>query len=392
MSTKVGGLRWLVVDLALLVVLPALAAAYDSGVITPPWVEPSISGIVFNDLDGDGKHDWYEPGLKGWNIVEGHSDMLHEIGETGGGGFYRISGVSAGSHAVRAERRDLLGKESEEHWYFTFPADFWHEVDLKEGESKKDVNFGLRNVGDSTVFFGRAWIDGQTAPDGSQLLALADGKVCGRSRTQDEYFAVSARHDCGEEGHALDLELAGQEVDWVWAWGSWGTTDFWPTQRSGTARQVYMGAGEPFAVFHGAVGAYDVYGAPRSLDGVRIRALIAGLVCGEDTISVGQLAGYEMIVPGASLKPGCGVEGATVTFQVGDRLANESVGWNPGFQSQLVTVGEPPPLTPWPTPSPEPTPGLWTRTPTPSATRTPSPSPSTPTAGGEPAATPTPRP
>jgi len=360
--------------------LVALAAAWDAGVITPPWVGPSISGYVFADLNGNTVRDWGEPGLGGWRIVEAADiDILDDVATTNGNGFYRISDVSPGRHAIRPDRMDLLGSRPETRWYFTFPAGFWREVELEEGESKRGVNFGLREVGDSTVFYGRAWVDGRLAPDGSELEALVDGKVCARSRTQDEYFAISVSSGCGQEGRGVEFKLAGQAVDWVRSSQGRGLADYWPSRRPGTAEQIYLGAGEPFAVLRGTVWAYQVPGAPGSLKGLPVKALIGDTVCGEDTMSVGQVAGFEMVVPGASLVPGCGVEGATVTFQVGDRLANESVGWSPGLQSQQVTVGEPPPptpsRTPWPTPSPEP-PGSWTRTPTPWVTPTPSPRPS----------------
>jgi hypothetical protein len=393
-SIKVGRLRWLVANLVLLAALPALAAAYDSGAMTP-WAEASISGVVFNDLDGDGKHDGFEPGLEGWDIFRGSgSDVLWEIGGTGRGGLYHISGLSPGHYAIRPFHRDLPGVNLETEPYFTGPAGFWREVDLKEGESKRNVDFGLREVRDSTVFFGRAWLDGKLAPNDSELEALVDGKLCARSHTQKEHFAISVRSDCGQQGQRVEFILAGEEVDWVRTWRDVGpgTADYQPVRLPGTRKPVYLGAGKPFAVLFGSVHAYDIDRAPGSLEGLPIRALIGERVCGEDAISVGQLAGYEMVVPSASLKPGCGVEGASVTFQVGDRLANESVGWLPGFQSQQVTIGEPPPPTPappppTPAPTPEPSPGLWTRTPTPSVEPTPSPRPS-PT----PTATPAPRP
>jgi hypothetical protein len=231
------------------------------------------------------------------------------------------------------------------------------------------------------------------APNDSELEALVDGKLCARSHTQEEHFAISVRSDCGQQGQRVEFILAGEEVDWVRTWRDVGpgTADYQPVRLPGTRKQVYLGAGKPFAVLFGSVHAYDIDLAPGSLEGLPIRALIGERVCGEDAISVGQLAGYEMVVPGASLKSGCGVEGATVTLQVGDRLANESVGWLPGYQSQQVTIGEPPPPTPipspWPAPTPEPPPGLWTRTPTPVVTETPSPPASMPMA----TATPVPR-
>jgi hypothetical protein len=99
-------------------------------------------------------------------------------------------------------------------------------------------------------------------------------------------------------------------------------------------------------------------------DGTPILALVNGNLCGEgsrepgqkgtwtvhgDLDDLGARAGdsiYIVDVVSDSQTPGCGTEGATVTFEVGGRLANEQGPWKAGFNRLDLTVGQAPAATP----------------------------------------------
>ncbi|MDI6857307.1 MAG: hypothetical protein QME71_03215 [Dehalococcoidia bacterium] len=74
-------------------------------------------------------------------------------------------------------------------------------------------------------------------------------------------------------------------------------------------------------------------------------AKIGDVVCGEARrfVPPGAYGSvYEVEVASADDRAGCGYEGATVTFLIGDRTANESGIWRSGQTTQLVlTVGPP---------------------------------------------------
>ena len=112
-------------------------------------------------------------------------------------------------------------------------------------------------------------------------------------------------------------------------------------------------------------------------DGTPVIALVGDQVCGEASTEPGQKgtwtastdeprygirAGdsvYVLDVPADSQVPGCGRDGATVTFKIGDRTAQQMGLWRAGPSSLSLTAGtaagqatpttpsgEPPPTTP----------------------------------------------
>jgi hypothetical protein len=91
----------------------------------------------------------------------------------------------------------------------------------------------------------------------------------------------------------------------------------------------------PPARFAGSV---TVDGQPAT-PGTVIRATIAGASCGQTAVFMsGAEARYVMDVPALEPNaPNCGVQGATVTFWVGDRQANETGSWR-DFDINVVNL------------------------------------------------------
>ena len=111
-------------------------------------------------------------------------------------------------------------------------------------------------------------------------------------------------------------------------------------------------------------GTVTVAGQP-AVQGARVEARIGNNVCG--TGSVGPGGTYQVDVASASTQPGCGTDGATVSFSVDGRPATQTGTFQTGAFTQLnLTVVQPTPTpTPVRTPTPAPTP---VRTPTPAPT------------------------
>jgi hypothetical protein len=117
----------------------------------------------------------------------------------------------------------------------------------------------------------------------------------------------------------------------------------------------------PPASFAGTVKLDDGQSVP---DGTPVLALVNGNLCGEgsrepgqkgtwtldrDLADLGAHAGdsiYIVDVVSDSQTPGCGTEGATVTFEVDGRPAHEQGLWKAGFNSLDLTVGQAPATTP----------------------------------------------
>jgi len=115
----------------------------------------------------------------------------------------------------------------------------------------------------------------------------------------------------------------------------------------------------PPATFAGTV---KLDGQPVS-DGTPVLALVNGNVCGEssrepgqkgtwtldtDVADLGMYAGdsiYIVDVVSDSQTPGCGTEGAIVTFEVASRPTHEQGLWRAGFNSLSLTVGQAPAST-----------------------------------------------
>ena len=90
-------------------------------------------------------------------------------------------------------------------------------------------------------------------------------------------------------------------------------------------------------------------------EGTVVQALIADTVCDEYTVGAGPSSGRQgpaftphtrsntvsLVVPSADEKEGCGSEGATITFRIGGRPANETEPWYPRQHTDIwmLTAG-----------------------------------------------------
>jgi hypothetical protein len=84
--------------------------------------------------------------------------------------------------------------------------------------------------------------------------------------------------------------------------------------------------------------------------GTRVRAFIGGVDCTQAnsgrTVVDGGIGGYSVTVVHENQVAGCGAEGKSVTFRIGDQEAGQTGTWSPGPQELALYVGSatPPPL------------------------------------------------
>ncbi len=99
----------------------------------------SISGVKFNDVDGDGEQDEGEDGLQGWTIfldlnLDGDLDPEDPQTTTGSDGSYTFANLTPGDYHVYEVNQ--LG------WVQTTPLAGFHDVTVADFQDVTDVDFG----------------------------------------------------------------------------------------------------------------------------------------------------------------------------------------------------------------------------------------------------------
>jgi len=166
----------------------------------------AVSGVKWNDLDGDSAKDIGEPGLSGWTIfLDADSDGVLDGGETStvtaSDGSYSFAGLEAGSYDVAEVAQD--------GWAQVSPVGGVWSVELAAEEAATGVDFGNRLAADGTAFVVRTG-EGviYVQPDGSQRELLPGGGG----------YAVEAVGDIvyigGKSGFA-GYDLEGNEVSYA---------------------------------------------------------------------------------------------------------------------------------------------------------------------------------
>ncbi len=113
-----------------------------------------ISGMKWNDVNGNGVRDAGEAGLSGWTIFlddnqNGQLDTGERSTVTASDGTYAFTGLTSGTYTVA----EVL----QTGWAQTFPSyPGDHVIILAAGQAATNVDFGNRNVAD---IFGKKWND-----------------------------------------------------------------------------------------------------------------------------------------------------------------------------------------------------------------------------------------
>jgi VCBS repeat-containing protein len=107
-----------------------------------------VTGVVWNDINGNGVRDGSEPGLSGWTVyADLNTNDVLDAGEpytvTGGGGSYSLLGVEPGTHRI-AEVRLIDFKP-------TAPATGYQTVVAPNSGTRSNVNFGNQERTDAAI-------------------------------------------------------------------------------------------------------------------------------------------------------------------------------------------------------------------------------------------------
>jgi len=115
----------------------------------------SVSGFVWEDLDGDGQWDNGESELQGWRVfvdfnLDGELTSDERWTVTNASGEWRIDELSDGSYSIR--------EVPQSNWRRTYPGgEAGHPVGLVPGQEIGDLNFGNQHLLPS--IFGVVWED-----------------------------------------------------------------------------------------------------------------------------------------------------------------------------------------------------------------------------------------
>ncbi len=121
-----------------IILSPGQSRSLDAGI----FVAYSITGMEFNDLDGDGTKDTGESGLAGWKIYnDSNNDGSFQEGEisaiTGSDGAYNLAHLVPGTYNVREVQQT--------GWALTTPSGGLHSVVLTNA-NVDSINFGNRGA------------------------------------------------------------------------------------------------------------------------------------------------------------------------------------------------------------------------------------------------------
>jgi len=100
----------------------------------------TVSGMKFEDLDGDGFKDAGEDGMQGWviELADPSTQQVIDTQTTSGGGLYSFAGIIAGDYEVRVV--------AQAGWMRTLPVEPAHVITLGYDEDRTELDFGSRAI------------------------------------------------------------------------------------------------------------------------------------------------------------------------------------------------------------------------------------------------------
>ena len=105
-------------------------------------VNGSISGMKWNDLNGNGQKDVGDVGIADWKIMLYGTSIDSEF--TDDDGNYTFNDVPAGNYTVMEDQQN--------GWTQTFPPQNFYSFYLNEGQNETDMNFGNHLPVDTLLF------------------------------------------------------------------------------------------------------------------------------------------------------------------------------------------------------------------------------------------------
>jgi len=142
----------------------------------------SISGLIFDDHNGNAAREASESGLEGWEIRLERPDGSSDAARTDEKGFYIFTGLPPGRYELNAS--------SPLNWTATIPENGTRTVELDAG-SKPEINFGFRMA---------------TADPAAEKADLDKPDSVSQASMWEKIYGEPGRHDWGE---AVELSSDG---------------------------------------------------------------------------------------------------------------------------------------------------------------------------------------
>lgn len=108
-------------------------------IVTASIGNGSISGMKFNDMNGNGEKNRRDTGIENWTIIlKSSTGAIMSSMETDSDGDYTFSNLAAGNYAVE--------EVSQTGWKQTFPETGTYNVTLADGENVRHADFGNTQI------------------------------------------------------------------------------------------------------------------------------------------------------------------------------------------------------------------------------------------------------
>ena len=213
--------------IALFVSIAAISAS--GGVIAGELATGTITGVVFDDINGDGVQDEGEPGLAKKDIRLDGVTKLTRL--TSDDGSFSFDGVDPGDYVLSTNIPNGVGLCADfaftfdplvRSWCLSFALP-WHETPeavpiTVEPGSQFMLELPTRPA-DVAFVTGIAILEDDYAPDGTAVTAFLDGQECGSTTTGGpelnyELFVLGARErgGCADPGDTVTFEVGGVPV------------------------------------------------------------------------------------------------------------------------------------------------------------------------------------
>ena len=316
----------------------------------------SVTGVVFDDYDGDGLRGKGEPGIPDKEVFLSQPGQFLRRVTTNAGGSYRVGGLAPGEYELSVVLDRSVGlcvllddsfSPLERSWCagFTFP---WTTVPeavtmTVAAGTTMEVDVGAQ-AADVALITGDALLDADYAPVGTVIEAFVGDQACGATEVAGGLpfnFTMQVHGERSREGCAAIGDIVRFVVGGVPAAEPFTYVPFAQVSRPGFHIHHLVAMERHAWYWSGPLARTGTN------DAVEIKALIDGVVCGatwthRSRFGPGAMVGFDrLIVPSEEVTPGCGRPGAEVSFRAGGLASTTSIPWRPGLQElELTFVGD----------------------------------------------------
>ncbi len=335
--------------IALFVSIAAINA--PGGVVAGELATGTITGIVFDDINGDGVQDDGEQGLLNQAIIlKQDGDFLLYL-STSTDGRYLADGLEPGEYTLNLDFNDFVAACPDRFFSFSPLSGPCQDFALPrnavpagpvlvrvESGMTVEINFATQPA-DIAVVTGVALLEDDVAPQGASIEAWVGDTECGSTVSWGEpsgnnfiieILGAGERAGCAVSGDMVEFLVEGVPAAGSYEWASYTAASF-PVQ----IQHLVAIQDNAWYWFQS-----DVRSPLKS--SVLVEALVDGTVCGEAEIEspfFADVLGFgRLIVPSAEIEPGCGQPGADVMFRVDGVSTKGIVPWEAGLHRINLAV------------------------------------------------------